>query len=85
MKSFPSDYLLINWLRNIRQSSAKIQYQPKLWNRVIRIKGFKKEIEMNIYVGNLASETSEDTLNQAFAAFGQVKSVSLIRDGATGE
>jgi RNA recognition motif-containing protein len=40
---------------------------------------------MNIYVGNLASETSEDTLNRAFAAFGQVKSVSVIRDGATGE
>jgi len=40
---------------------------------------------MNIYVGNLASETSEDTLNRAFAAFGQVKSVSIIRDGETGE
>jgi RNA recognition motif-containing protein len=40
---------------------------------------------MNIYVGNLASKTSEDTLNRAFAAFGQVKSVSLIRDGTTGE
>ena len=39
---------------------------------------------MNIYVGNLAGETSEDTLNQAFAAFGQVKSVSIVRDGATG-
>ncbi len=39
---------------------------------------------MNIYVGNLASETSEDTLNQAFATFGQIKSVSIIRDGATG-
>ena len=40
---------------------------------------------MNIYVGNLASKTSEDTLNQAFAAFGQVKSASIIRDGETGE
>ena len=40
---------------------------------------------MNIYVGNLASETSEDTLNRAFTAFGQVKSVSVVRDGATGE
>ncbi len=40
---------------------------------------------MNIYVGNLASETSEDTLNQVFSAFGQVKSVSIVRDGATGE
>jgi RNA recognition motif-containing protein len=39
---------------------------------------------MNIYVGNLASETSEDTLSQAFAAFGQVKSVNILRDGATG-
>ncbi len=40
---------------------------------------------MNIYVGNLAIETSEDTLNQAFSAFGQVKSVSIVRDGTTGE
>jgi RNA recognition motif-containing protein len=40
---------------------------------------------MNIYVGNLASETSEDTLNQAFSAFGQIKSVSVIKDGATSE
>ena len=40
---------------------------------------------MNIYVGNMASETSEDALNQAFSAFGQVKSVSIVRDGATGE
>jgi RNA recognition motif-containing protein len=40
---------------------------------------------MNIYVGNLASETSEDILNRAFSAFGQVKSVSAVRDGATGE
>jgi len=39
---------------------------------------------MNIYVGNLASKTSEDMLNQAFAAFGQVKSVSIVKDGATG-
>lgn len=40
---------------------------------------------MNIYVGNLASETSEDTLNRAFTAFGQVKSIRVVRDGATGE
>lgn len=40
---------------------------------------------MNIYVGNLASETSEDTLNQVFSAFGQVKSVNIVRDGTTSE
>lgn len=36
-------------------------------------------------MGNLASETSEDTLSQVFPTFGQVKSVSIVRDGTTGE
>ena len=40
---------------------------------------------MNIYVGNLSSETSEDDLREAFAAFGQVESVNLIKDRFTGE
>jgi cold-inducible RNA-binding protein len=40
---------------------------------------------MNIYVGNLAPDTTEDELRQAFAAYGDVSSVKIIRDGATGE
>ena len=40
---------------------------------------------MNIYAGNLASDVSEEELRQAFAAFGQVASVSLIKDKFTGE
>jgi RNA recognition motif-containing protein len=44
-----------------------------------------KEIEMNIYVGNLPRETTEDELRQAFEAFGQVMSVKILRDRATGE
>lgn len=40
---------------------------------------------MNIYVGNLSTDTSEDELRQAFAAFGEVASVRIVRDGATGE
>ncbi len=40
---------------------------------------------MNIYVGNLSGETTEDDLRQAFAAFGQVESVNLIKDKFTGE
>ena len=40
---------------------------------------------MNIYVGNLSSETSEDDLREAFAVFGQVESVNLIKDKFTGE
>ena len=40
---------------------------------------------MNIYVGNLAREATEDDLKQAFAAFGQVASAAIIKDKFTGE
>jgi len=40
---------------------------------------------MNIYVGNLAHETTEDDLRQAFEAFGQVESVNIIKDRFSGE
>jgi RNA recognition motif-containing protein len=40
---------------------------------------------MNIYVGNLSPETTEEDLRQAFGAFGQVISVKILRDRATGE
>jgi RNA recognition motif-containing protein len=40
---------------------------------------------MNIYVGNLSFEASEDDLRGLFAPFGQVSSVSLIKDKFTGQ
>jgi len=40
---------------------------------------------MNIYVGNLSRNVSEDDLRQAFEAFGQVESVNIIKDKYTGE
>lgn len=40
---------------------------------------------MNIYVGNLSRETTEDELRQTFEAFGQVISVKILRDRVTGE
>ena len=40
---------------------------------------------MNIYVGNLSHETTEDDLRYAFAAFGQVRFVNIVRDGVAGE
>ena len=40
---------------------------------------------MNIYVGNLAAETTEDDLRQAFESFGQVESVNIIKDRFRGE
>ncbi|MCD6391752.1 MAG: RNA-binding protein [Dehalococcoidia bacterium] len=40
---------------------------------------------MNIYVGNLSRETTEDELRQAFETFGEVSSVSIIKDRYSGE
>jgi RNA recognition motif-containing protein len=40
---------------------------------------------VNIYVGNLSREVTEDELRQAFEAFGQVTSVNVIKDRYTGE
>ena len=39
---------------------------------------------MNIYVGNLPLELTEDELRREFSAFGQVKSVNLINERYTG-
>jgi RNA recognition motif-containing protein len=40
---------------------------------------------MNIYVGNLSYEVTEDDLQQAFEAFGQVESVRIIKDKYSGQ
>ncbi|MFB0553484.1 MAG: RNA recognition motif domain-containing protein [Phycisphaerae bacterium] len=40
---------------------------------------------MNIYVGNLSRQTTEDDLRQAFEVFGQVESVNIIKDRFSGE
>lgn len=40
---------------------------------------------MNIYVGNLPFTTGEEDLRTAFAAFGQVTSVAVIKDQFTGQ
>jgi RNA recognition motif-containing protein len=40
---------------------------------------------MNIYVGNLSREVTEEELRQEFAAFGEVTSVSIIKDKYSGQ
>ena len=40
---------------------------------------------MNIYVGNLSREVTEDELRKAFEAFGQVTSASIIKDRYSSE
>ncbi len=39
---------------------------------------------MNIYVGNLSYEVTEEDLNSAFAAFGEVVSAKVIKDQYSG-
>ncbi len=40
---------------------------------------------MNIYVGNLSYEVTEEDLREAFEGFGSVESVKIIKDRWSGE
>ena len=40
---------------------------------------------MNIYVGNLSREVTEDELRQEFTAFGEVTSANIIKDKYSGQ
>jgi RNA recognition motif-containing protein len=40
---------------------------------------------MNIYIGNLSFDTTEDQLREAFTGFGAVSTVNIIKDKSTGE
>ena len=40
---------------------------------------------MNLYIGNLSHEATEADVQQAFEAFGQVKSATIIKDKFSGE
>jgi RNA recognition motif-containing protein len=39
---------------------------------------------MNIYVGNLSYEATEEDLKEAFEAFGEVETVRVLKDNFTG-
>ena len=41
--------------------------------------------DMNIYVGNLSSDVTEEELREEFKAFGGVTSVSIIKDKYSGQ
>jgi RNA recognition motif-containing protein len=40
---------------------------------------------VNIFVGNLSHDVNDDDLRQAFEAFGQVQSASVIKDKFSGQ
>ena len=40
---------------------------------------------MNIYVGNLSFDVSEENIRQAFEPFGQVSSITIVKDKYSGQ
>jgi len=40
---------------------------------------------MNIYVGNISYDATEETIKQAFESFGEVASARIIKDKYTGQ
>ena len=40
---------------------------------------------MNIYIGNLSHEVTEDDLREAFEEFGKVESATIIKDKYSGQ
>jgi cold-inducible RNA-binding protein len=40
---------------------------------------------MNIYIGNLSFETTEDQLRQAFEGYGEVSTVNIVTDRNSGK
>ncbi|PKK82597.1 MAG: RNA-binding protein [candidate division Zixibacteria bacterium HGW-Zixibacteria-1] len=40
---------------------------------------------MNIYIGNLSFDTTEDQLRQAFEGYGEVSTINIISDKYTGK
>ena len=53
---------------------------PQVWISAQEMENAK----MNIYVGNLNWETTEDELRQAFESYGQVDTATIIKDKYTG-
>ena len=45
----------------------------------------EKVLIMNIYVGNVPREVTEEVLRQTFEAFGKVDKITLIKDRFSGE
>ena len=72
----------------IRQIEAKALGKLKHSSRANKLRSFieklKRRTTMNIYIGNLSYDVSEENLRQAFEAFGQVSSATIVKDKYSG-
>jgi cold-inducible RNA-binding protein len=48
------------------------------------IRDEKMECSVNIYIGNVSFDTTEEQLRQAFESYGEVSAVNIISDRDTG-
>jgi RNA recognition motif-containing protein len=48
-------------------------------------KSKKRRMIMNIYVGNLSYEATDETIKAAFESFGEITSARIIKDKYTGQ
>lgn len=69
-----------------RQCRTLLCYWPGvLWGPVELELALRREcVSVNIYVGNLSYEVTDEDLREAFAAFGQVESARIVMDKSTG-
>jgi RNA recognition motif-containing protein len=59
--------------------------EPDFYNKEKGKKSKIRRMIMNIYVGNLSYNATEETIRQAFESFGQVTSARIIKDKYTGQ
>ncbi len=73
--------------KKIRSSKALRVFSPIESGNYIRpdCRPERKGNKMNIYVGNLSRDVTDEDLRQAFEAFGEVSSINIIKDRFSGE
>ena len=59
-------------------------FRPGVTQQMVVTGRHSREINVNIYVGNLAYSVTEEQLRDAFGQFGEVDKVSIIMDRMTG-
>jgi RNA recognition motif-containing protein len=69
----------------VSQKALTERYIPGQKNYNYREENRKEEVRMNIYIGDLSYDVTEDDLRQAFEGFGQVASATIIKDRYTGK
>lgn len=66
---------------NLQRPTCAVAVCPAIRRRTL---AGERLLRMNIYIGNLASNISEDRLQSLFVEFGEIESVKVIKDRFSG-